>query len=233
MANAPPGIPQVSAFAIVENVEIENVFVRGDQKMINNDGVDIDGCQNVTLRNSFFVTGDDCVVLRSMRNDNVTKVICKNVSVENCYLDSACQGVRVGCPSDDIVENCHLRNIKINGYGNGIYFNNPTHYLAPGDNGYFKANNITFSDISISSNLWPIKMDVYENIKLRQIDGILFKNITVNSRMPISIKGNKDTQLTNIVLENVSGKVQAQEPLEKEFVDLELKGFTVTGGHKP
>ena len=216
-----------------ENVEIENVFVRGDQKMINNDGVDIDGCQNVTLRNSFFVTGDDCVVLRSMRNDNVTKVICKNVSVENCYLDSACQGVRVGCPSDDIVENCHLRNIKINGYGNGIYFNNPTHYLAPGDNGYFKANNITFSDISISSNLWPIKMDVYENIKLRQIDGILFKNITVNSRMPISIKGNKDTQLTNIVLENVSGKVQAQEPLEKEFVDLELKGFTVTGGHKP
>ena len=216
-----------------ENVEVENVFVRGDQKMINNDGVDFDGCQNVTLRNSIFVTGDDCVVLRSMRNDKTTKVICKNVLVENCYLDSACQGVRVGCPSDDIIEDCELRNLKINGYGNGIYFNNPTHYLAPGDNGYLKLNNVRFSNISISSNLWPIRMDVWDKIKLRQLNGVTFRNITVNSRMPISLKGNSETRITNIVMENISGKVQADQPLETGFIDLKLKNFHVTGGNKP
>lgn len=216
-----------------KNVEVENVFVRGDQKMINNDGVDFDGCQNVTLKNSVFITGDDCVVLRAMRNDDTTKVICRDVLVENCYLDSACQGIRVGCPSDDIVENCVVRNVKINGYGNGIYFNNPTHYLAPGDNGFLKLNNLSFSDISINSNLWPIKIDVWAKIKLRQLNNVTFRNIKVNSRMPISLKGNSETQITNIVMENISGKVQSKQPLEQEFIDLKLKNFSVTGGNPP
>ncbi|MCK4983545.1 MAG: hypothetical protein KAS17_11510, partial [Victivallaceae bacterium] len=50
-----------------EQVNIHRVKVIGDQKIINNDGIDIDSCRNVTISDSFLKTGDDCIIIRAIQ----------------------------------------------------------------------------------------------------------------------------------------------------------------------
>ena len=44
---------------LCEDVVADGITVVGDQRMINNDGIDFDACRRVRVGNSFFKTGDD------------------------------------------------------------------------------------------------------------------------------------------------------------------------------
>lgn len=50
-----------------DDVHVSRIRVTGCQQMINNDGIDIDDCRRVTVSDSFFRTGDDCIILRAIR----------------------------------------------------------------------------------------------------------------------------------------------------------------------
>ena len=112
-----------------EDVCIRHVHITGCQQMINNDGIDIDGCRRVTVCDSTFRTGDDCLILRAIRRLPETECVCEDVMVSNCFLDSRCQGIRVGCPSDDTIRHCSFSHIVFRGQGNGIHFEYPLRYL--------------------------------------------------------------------------------------------------------
>ena len=47
------------------NVLERGVHVEGATQYGNNDGLDIESCTNVTVENSVFITGDDCIAMRS------------------------------------------------------------------------------------------------------------------------------------------------------------------------
>ncbi len=47
------------------NVLERGVRVEGATQYGNNDGLDIESCSNVTVENSVFITGDDCIAMRS------------------------------------------------------------------------------------------------------------------------------------------------------------------------
>ena len=63
-----------------ENVDISGINIIGYQS--NSDGVDICSTKNVTLRNSFIRTSDDCVVIKSQRGGGVAQ----NIKVLGCTL---------------------------------------------------------------------------------------------------------------------------------------------------
>jgi len=50
-----------------ERVQINKIKIRGDQRMMNNDGIDIDACKDVTVSDCFIKTDDDCLVLRAIQ----------------------------------------------------------------------------------------------------------------------------------------------------------------------
>ena len=60
-----------------EDINISRIRIDGCQRMINNDGIDIDSCKRVTVSDSFFRTGDDCLILRAIRKDKTTSAICE------------------------------------------------------------------------------------------------------------------------------------------------------------
>lgn len=72
------------------NITVKNITILG-----GHDGFDVRTCDNVLVEDSRFLTGDDCIA----GFDNI------NVTVRNCYLESACSWFRFGA-TDMLVENC-------------------------------------------------------------------------------------------------------------------------------
>ncbi|MDD5707893.1 MAG: glycosyl hydrolase family 28 protein, partial [Kiritimatiellae bacterium] len=187
-----------------QGIGIHRIKMRADQRMINNDGIDLDMCRDVTVSDSLFSTGDDCVVLRSMRLLYETELPCENVTVSNCVLDSWCQGIRVGCPGDGVIRNCTFNNLIITGRGNGIVFNNPKRYLPTNSQGSADIRNILFADVVINCSNAPIKMDVDAGVSLPYLGGVSFTNFRIKSGKPIIIQGSPETIIRDVSLSNVA-----------------------------
>lgn len=61
------------------------------------DGIHITGCDNVTIEDCVFETGDDCIA----GIDNI------NVTARRCELNTACSGLRFG-GTNALFEKCHF-----------------------------------------------------------------------------------------------------------------------------
>lgn len=194
-----------------ENVSIRRVQVRGDQRMINNDGIDIDSCRNVTISDSLFATGDDCIVVRAIQPVLEREAVCERVTVTNCVLDSLCQGIRVGCPSDGTIRNCVFSNLVIDGQGTGINIDNPKRYLM-GNDGGMDLRDIQFSNIRIRAGRWPFRIWVEEGVRLRNLSDIVFADIRATSRKAPVVCGSAETAVSDVRLCNVA--VEADEDEE-------------------
>ncbi len=186
-----------------ENVNIHRVKVIGDQKMINNDGIDIDSCRNVTMSDCFIRTGDDCLILRAIQSVLERPAICENVTVTNCTFDSSCQGIRVGCPADNIIRNCTFSNIVISGFGTGINIDNPKRYFRDGSKTSLDLGNIMFSNFTIDSNMWPVRIYVEDGLKLVNISDLTFSDFRTTSKYPLMIQGCEDSIIEDISFNNM------------------------------
>ncbi len=183
-------------------VTVRGIRIEGDQRMINNDGIDIDSCRDVTVADCHIRTADDCLVLRAMPRAGQGTSVCENVTISNCVLDSACQGMRIGCPSDGVIRNCRITGLVLNCPGNGIVVNNPRRYLREGTNGSMDLSNVTVCNASIKSQGNPFRIDVEEGICLKGVRDIVFDNAYLESPQPCVFTGSTETQLENITLRN-------------------------------
>ena len=220
---------------LCEDIAVEGIQVLAEQRMINSDGIDFDGCRRVRVSRSRFKTGDDCLIARAMREPGRDeRVICEDMTVTDCVLDSACQCVRMGCPSDDTIRNVTFRNVKCKG-NNGIYFNYPARYLRPDDEGYMDIRNCTFENFTGEFRGSAIQIDAEAGVKLRAVRDITFRNFDVKSRKPLRFVGNVHTRFENVVFDNVTVNGERQKdgevagtyteagPLKRAHVSWETK----------
>lgn len=206
-----------------EDIVVSGIRVMAEQKMINSDGIDFDACRNVRVGDSYFKTGDDCLVLRAIRRacDDGKEVITENVVVSNCYLNTFCQGVRIGCPSDDTIRQAVFRDIVFEG-NNAISAEQPTEYLVE-NKGFLKTDNIVFENWKISCFGRPIVLSVEDGIALRDFGHFTFRDLTVESGLPLLIAGGDSTMIRDIHFENVHGTVKSDHALLLKHIDgLEL-----------
>ncbi len=79
-----------------ENVTIQNVRVASHGP--NSDGCDPESCRNVLIRNCYFDTGDDCIALKSGRNQDGRRIgrPIENVVVQGCRMKDGHGGVVIG-----------------------------------------------------------------------------------------------------------------------------------------
>lgn len=201
------------------NVYISKIRVAGHQQMINNDGIDIDACKNVVICDSFFRTGDDCLVLRAMRHLPEKEYICENVTVSNCILNSPCQGIRIGCPSDDTIRHCRFSNITFRGKGTAVLSFHPEHYLRRNCRGYAKIEDLSFNNFDIEANGFAIYFKCEKNINIRGLNRIDFNNFRIKSHQGIVFCGNEKISFNKIRLNNIDAEVAVQNPLQIEFTD--------------
>jgi len=90
-----------------KNIHFNAVTIRFRNNNFNNDGIDLDGCENVLIENCDINSGDDAICLKSSKNP------CRNVVVRGCKVASNTAPLKFGTSSrggfiDVSVTNCHF-----------------------------------------------------------------------------------------------------------------------------
>ena len=185
-----------------ENLDFERIMVLNDLMFINADGIDFDGCRHVRLVDSDFLTGDDSIIMRAIREKGSNeKVVMEDARIENCRLNSACQCVRIGCPADDTIRDIHFRNITMKGY-NGINFDYPTVYLSPTNEGLVDVHDVTFENVTGELSGRAMRIACAAGVKIRGVRDVLFRNFDVKSAGPLLFQGNVWSAIERIRREN-------------------------------
>ncbi len=90
-----------SPFWLLHPVLCEHVTVRGvhlESKGPNSDGCDPESCRNVLIQNCTFDTGDDCIAIKSGRNNDGRRVNvpAENIVIRYCRMLAGHGGVTLG-----------------------------------------------------------------------------------------------------------------------------------------
>ncbi|MDR1678240.1 MAG: glycoside hydrolase family 28 protein [Prevotellaceae bacterium] len=93
----------------------ENVIVRGvtvNSHGPNNDGCDPESCKNVLIENCKFDTGDDCIAIKSGKNNDGRKrgMPSENIIVRHCEMKDGHGGVVLGSEISGNVRNVWVEN---------------------------------------------------------------------------------------------------------------------------
>lgn len=89
---------------LVDGIRVEN------QSNHNNDGLDIDSCRRVIVRNCFINSGDDALCFKGAGQRAM-----ENILVENCQLFSSCNALKFGTDSQGDFRNVLVRNVVLGG----------------------------------------------------------------------------------------------------------------------
>lgn len=90
-----------------ENVNISNIKINSRCNR-NNDGIDIDSCNDVIVSDCHIISGDDSIVLKSTSPKS-----CKNITITNCVLSSLCNALKMGTESNGGFQNITINNCTI------------------------------------------------------------------------------------------------------------------------
>ncbi|HEY5040551.1 MAG TPA: glycoside hydrolase family 28 protein [Verrucomicrobiae bacterium] len=95
-----------------------NVTVRGvdiSSHGVNNDGCDPESCRDVLIEKCLFDTGDDCIAIKSGRNNDGRRVgvPAQNIIIRDCTMRDGHGGVTIGSEisgscSNVFIENCEM-----------------------------------------------------------------------------------------------------------------------------
>lgn len=92
-----------------KNIHFNAVTIRFRNNNYNNDGIDLDGCENVLIENCDIDSGDDAICLKSTLHP------CRNIVVRGCKVTSNTAPLKFGTSSrggfiDVSVTNCYFYN---------------------------------------------------------------------------------------------------------------------------
>jgi polygalacturonase len=96
-----------------ENLTVRNVRISSHGP--NNDGCDPESCKDVLIENCYFDTGDDCIAIKSGRNEDGRRigVPTENIIIRGCEMKDGHGGVTVGSEISGGVRNVFAENCKM------------------------------------------------------------------------------------------------------------------------
>lgn len=98
---------------LCENVTVRNLNISSHGP--NNDGCDPESCKDVLIENCFFDTGDDCIAIKSGRNNDGRRINIptENIIVRNCTMKDGHGGITVGSEISGGVRNLFAHHCRM------------------------------------------------------------------------------------------------------------------------
>lgn len=108
-----------SPFWIIHPLLSENIIVRGvhiNSLGPNNDGCDPESCKNVLIEKCYFNTGDDCIAIKSGRNEDGRRwnIPSENIIIRNCIMENGHGGAVIGSEISGGCRNVFVENCQMN-----------------------------------------------------------------------------------------------------------------------
>lgn len=99
---------------LCENVTVKNVKIISHGP--NTDGIDPESCKNVWIKNCYFDTGDDCIAIKSGRDEDGRRIArpAENHLIEDCEMKDGHGGVVIGSEISGGARNIYAMNCTMN-----------------------------------------------------------------------------------------------------------------------
>lgn len=168
----------------------ENLILQGitseNQANWNNDGLDIDGCRNVIVRDCFINSEDDAMCFKG-----ASLMPTENVLVENCKFYSTCNALKFGTDTQGDFRNVLVRNCEVGG---------PAKEMR------------AFTRRRASSGIsWEVvdggtlENVLATNINIERVDSPIFLRLGDRGRVRPEMKRPEPGALRRVMFENISG----------------------------
>ncbi|NMA40122.1 MAG: hypothetical protein GX937_08065 [Lentisphaerae bacterium] len=138
-----------------QDVFVSGLKIRNPIDGGNTDGIDIDCCRRVIVRDCNIRTGDDGITLRgSFRTLKDKSGICENVTISNCVIDSSVCAFRIGV-GEGYIRNVAISNIVIERAGTGFLLQSAYSPNAPRG---VDISEIAISNIQAQNLAYPLRI---------------------------------------------------------------------------
>ena len=187
-----------------KNVIVRNVKVVGHGP--NNDGCNPESCNDVLIEGCSFDTGDDCIAIKSGRNEDGRRVnvSSENIIIRNCQMKDGHGGVVIGSEMTGGARNIFAENCKMDSPNLDRALRIKTNSVRGGTVENVCARNITIGQVAEA----VLKINFYygegdTGNYLPAVRNINLENITSGkSRYALSIRGYDRAPITNIHLKD-------------------------------
>ncbi len=209
--------------AFTDNITITGITIDNPEDSPNTDGIDPSSCTNVHISNCHITVGDDCIVIKSGRDEDGREagVATENITITNCTMLKGHGGVVIGSEMSGGVKRIAISNCVFEGTDIGIRIK-----TMRGRGGLVedvRVSNITMYDIVnegilITLRYQPSQQEPVSD-RTPDVRNIQLSNISITgAQRPVAIYGLAERNVTQIsfndlrtasqkgiVLENTSG----------------------------
>jgi len=185
------------------NITVQGVTIRTrDTGLPNNDGIDLDSCQNAQIRGCDIESGDDALCLKA-----TSTLPCRDITASDCKLSTKCNAIKLGTESlgdfaNISVTNCQIRNTGMAGIAL---------YSVDGAN----LHDVTLDGITMAGVAVPVSVRLGARLKIFRpgdqaeppgtLRDVTIKNVNATGARQIGvlISGIPDHPVENLTLENI------------------------------
>ncbi|MBM4104059.1 MAG: exopolygalacturonase [Planctomycetes bacterium] len=221
-----------------QKVVVENTsfIVPDDYKQApSTDGIDLDSCQDVVVRGCFFSVTDDCICLKGTKGpfalEDKQSRPTERIRISDCTFKRG-EGVATCGSEATLVRDVVVSNCKITGPVTLVRLklrpDTPQHY-----------EDIHFRDITIENDKMSLfqvrKWSQYFDLRGQPEPKSIVRNITVsNIKGTIGslgeISGNRETDISDITIENVDVKAKDTKfTISDKVKNVDTKNVTING----
>jgi polygalacturonase len=214
-----------------QNVTVKNVTINGLGP--NNDGCDPESCKDVLIEGCYFNTGDDCIAIKSGRNNDARRVNVpsENIIVRNCIMKRGHAGVAVGSEMTGgarniFVENCVMDDpnqdrairLKTNSVRGGFIENVYVRNLVVGQ--------VKEAVLKIDFFYFDIEKGSYKPV----VRNVNMENVTSKkSKYALFLRGFDDAPIRDVTLKNCTLENNSQPNVISNVKNLVLKNVRING----
>ena len=108
--------------AFTDNINVTEITIENPGNSPNTDGIDPSSCKNVHISNCHISVGDDCIVIKSGRDEDgrEANIATENVTITNCTMLKGHGGVVIGSEMSGGVKRVTISNCIFEGTDRGI-----------------------------------------------------------------------------------------------------------------
>lgn len=230
-----------SSFWNINPVLSKNIKVSGiriESNLYNNDGVDPESCTDMIIENCYFLTGDDCIAIKSGRNNDGRNIgiPTQRVIIRNNEFKDGHGGITIGSEISGGVSDIFAHD----NYFDSKELDYPIRFKTNAERGGKLENIYIKNSIVNKSKLAVVHADFFyeegTNGKHKPIlRNILLSNIktveggSIDAKNSLYLKGFKDAPIENMVLEDAVLNGVRGEAVLQNIKNLTFKNVYING----
>lgn len=186
------------------DVVVDNYRVLNDMRMPNTDGIVLDGCSRVIVRNAIIRTADDGIVLKTSKSS--PQYHCADITISGCTIESGSCAVKIGTETCGDIDRVLVEDCTLDACNRGLG-------ILSRDGGHVR--DITYRNITLDCHETPFgfwgsgealtitQLNRRASIPAGKVSGIIVENLSGSQEGAVNFYAAHHGDIADVVLRDV------------------------------